>query len=272
MKILTLIPDAGSYGIAILVTLSLGSFTLGHQIFLRWSKSTSLTLLEINFVVKALVVCWGSLIFPISALFGHSTTSQIYGVMLGIPAGWLAVRADTTIMRRVLRKQTDISNHAGKIGSHLKSQSRVSSPVGFRGSWAKVPPRRGGRLDYFAVNSIGVDSSLTFLTLVAVCEELLFRGFLILSCSLLQIPLAKWVALLIITLLFAASHISIRPSQAFAKLPLSVLATISVLCLGTVVPAIVMHVYVNAMAWKGGRRPPTRGLATGGRKLRRSFE
>ena len=80
---------------------------------------------------------------------------------------------------------------------------------------------------------------------VAVLEELIYRGFLVRSAFLLPaLPLAAG-AIVGIVLIFALAHLQFGWEHVMAKLPLSALAMVAVVLLGTVLPAVVAHVLFN---------------------------
>jgi membrane protease YdiL (CAAX protease family) len=91
------------------------------------------------------------------------------------------------------------------------------------------------------------------LLIAAVLEELVYRGLLVSVCYL---PAGiGWNALLLLVMMtvFALSHIWFGWAHVLAKLPLSATTMVTVLALGTVLPAIVAHVFFNYRIWRETR-------------------
>ncbi|MBB5342005.1 CPBP family intramembrane glutamic endopeptidase [Tunturiibacter gelidoferens] len=88
-------------------------------------------------------------------------------------------------------------------------------------------------------------SALLMSATVAFLEELMFRGYLVQLCLSIPFLLLSGMALLFSALLFAITHIYYGYEQVLAKLPLSILALLSVLTTHTLLAAIVAHVVFN---------------------------
>lgn len=105
-------------------------------------------------------------------------------------------------------------------------------------------------------------AGLLWLLASALLEECAFRGLVLHSA--LSGP--GWVAVLavpVVTVAFALSHIFFGWPQVAAKLPLSVLATAAVLLVGSVAAAALGHALFNAYAW---RRQPRHEDSWAGRR------
>jgi membrane protease YdiL (CAAX protease family) len=94
--------------------------------------------------------------------------------------------------------------------------------------------------------------------MIAVFEEVIFRGFLLSVCLRLAIGPAV-LATLGLVAAFALSHIWFGWIQVAAKTPLAVVTTATVLLTGGIVAAIAIHVLFNVrVAARARSGPPVR--------------
>ena len=77
--------------------------------------------------------------------------------------------------------------------------------------------------------------------LIAVLEELVFRGFLLSACLQVNSTAGATVAIVGLVAAFGLSHIWFGWIHVLAKLPLGAIATIAVLWIGGVVVSVVAH-------------------------------
>lgn len=243
-----LIPEAASYGIAILVLYSLASFSLAAQIHARWLAPKRVSFILTHCLVMAGIVAWGLLIFEPSVIFGRSPTVWALSVPLGVVAGAVSLWGDRLIVLRLLRRE------ALRAGPRFSAVA-TESPRQRRDVPEAGPPTRR--------KTIGVprlqqelrpadERRFGFMPLVlaAALEELVYRGLLVQTCFLL--PNRFWVAvgLAATTMFFSLSHLPFGWPQVFAKFPLGVCTTALAVALGSVTPAIVAHLVFNIKIWK----------------------
>jgi membrane protease YdiL (CAAX protease family) len=94
------------------------------------------------------------------------------------------------------------------------------------------------------------------LIVVAILEEVVFRGLLVQVC--LELPdTALIVAVLSGSLvMFSLSHLSFGWPHVVGKFPLGVVTLVGTLALGTVLPAIIAHVMFNSQVWRDRTHQP----------------
>jgi len=99
---------------------------------------------------------------------------------------------------------------------------------------------------------------LTIVT-AAVLEEGFFRGVL-LRTALLPQSLVVATALVCFTVVaFSVAHVFFGWEHVLAKTPLGIAAACSVLALGSLLPAVVAHVWFNVSVWRDMTRLSRRG-------------
>jgi membrane protease YdiL (CAAX protease family) len=94
---------------------------------------------------------------------------------------------------------------------------------------------------------------LWLLLVIAALEEFIYRGLLIGVCFLLPNGGLMTFALIGNIVAFALSHIWFGWPHVLAKFPLSVVTTAVTLVMGTILPAIIAHLFFNAIFWKDMR-------------------
>lgn len=80
---------------------------------------------------------------------------------------------------------------------------------------------------------------------IAVCEELLYRGFLVDLCRHLLSDSLFYFAAGLTVIGFAVSHAYGGIEHVCAKFPLGALALISVIIFNSIIPAVIQHLYFN---------------------------
>jgi hypothetical protein len=261
----TLIHKMNSYDIAILVVYCLGSLPLAAHIYYRWLASKGINFLLVYSAVMCFTIAWGFMIFEVFQIFGYSPSDWIISLPIGFTIGIIAGWSDRIIVqylsRRLLLDKVSFKNTRSNIRLNYRGSYTVRKlkhlPIAGR-----LAKRRTMGLPniQLAMLELTEDHRFAFLylVLVAVLEELIYRGFLVKACFLLPTNFLIVGALTASVALFALSHVRFGWSHVLAKLPLSILAMISVLCLRTVVPAIVAHVVFNMRIWRDRRNQSLR--------------
>lgn len=90
--------------------------------------------------------------------------------------------------------------------------------------------------------------TLVIFTLIAVFEELVFRGTVLQAMLAVESPYARIILVVAAVFLFALNHLAFGWDQVAAKLPLSALTTLLCITAGSLVPSIAAHVAFNARA------------------------
>jgi hypothetical protein len=274
MRSHTLIPEAYSYGIAILILYSLGSFSLAAQIHARWLAPGRISLMVTYCAVMAFAAIWGLLIFEPGQIFGGSAAVWILSIPVGLVAGLLAVWSDQAIVRRLSRREPPLRTPRLN-GEDLRPNSaRRESNLPYLGDVPEIrlttrgkavgAPRLQGELQSPEGRRFGLSS----VVLAAVLEEIVYRGLLVQVCFL--IPNGLWVGLGLAatTLFFSLSHLPFGWPQVAAKSPLGLLALSAALSLGSVLPAIAAHLVFNLKIWKNLTEGPSLEVGAESRRTR----
>jgi hypothetical protein len=264
VSIHTLIPEAHSYGIAILVIFGLSSFSLALHIHSHALAGKRISFWVIHNGVMTFTIVWGLLLFDIRQIVGNAPITWIISIPLGIVAGWVAGWSDRTIIRYLLRRQLVLRNASlrNRRTDIRQTQNDWNLPV--RSNHVPIATRLAKRRiislhkgqQSFQPSLEYQQFGLWSIIITAVLEELIYRGFLVKVCFLLPNSFLIGIALVGIILAFSLAHIQFGWPHVLAKLPLSTLTMIIVLALGTVLPAIVAHIVFNISVWKDKRSQP----------------
>jgi hypothetical protein len=243
MRIHTLIPEAASYGIAILVLYGLGCFALAAQVHERWLSGTSAGFLQVHAAVATVIVLWGVMVLDPMPVLGNSVGMLLLAFPVGLAVGIVARLADRAILRRLTRWQL------------IRRPSPRSGNMSHRPQVSNLP-----------TSERRAEFKVAWLVVVAVLEELIYRGFLVRTAFLLPAPLLVAGAIVGIVLIFALAHLQFGWEHVMAKLPLSALAMGTVLFLGSVLPAVVAHALFNVkLAREAVERSESAAQAMGAR-------
>ncbi|WP_204011212.1 CPBP family intramembrane glutamic endopeptidase [Virgisporangium aurantiacum] len=174
---------------------------------------------------------------PSEVRFPWIGVSILLGALLAAPVGHLDERIARALIRRTATSGAPTRRSA-------VPRARVIPrpvPAGLGGAVPAVPgkPGRGGR-------AAGRRERVVLMVVTALCEEVIFRGFLVGSALSTSWP-GSWLLLLVGSLLFLANHRHLGTHQVVVKIPLLVACLAVTLVTGTVVGAIVLHVLFNLM-------------------------
>jgi Type II CAAX prenyl endopeptidase Rce1-like len=250
MDVRILIPDANSYGLALLVLYSLSSIALASQLFRRLFAARGMRVLDVYSAVMFLPCLWGMVLFSPEALLGARGLACALGVPVGLAAGAAATWSDRRLIR-ALNRNSVAQRKPSKDRSVVGMSGIESQTLHWQSTASTIDraPRRilGVNRSQWRYNPVLVQREFGLRTVitVAVVEELVYRGVMVQACFLL--PGRGWAAVALVGLVaaFALAHIWFGWEQVLAKLPLSAVAMASVLALGTVVPAVIAHVFFN---------------------------
>ncbi|MDF0602556.1 CPBP family intramembrane metalloprotease [Psychromarinibacter sp. C21-152] len=246
MQILTLIPEAGTYGVAILAALSLGSFNIAAHIAARWGGDATAALPSVCVAVNAAIIAFGALIVPAGALFPPDAVRSAVALGAGAAAGWAAFRLDLALGRRWRQRPAPRRAPAAE---EPRIRAIRARPLPTRGGRAAVA-RRGGSVTRFGEAGRGARFRLWHLIVLAAEEEVIFRGFLVTLALSLPHPALNVAALIVTTAAFCVSHLTYGWRHAAGKVPLAVLALGLVLATGTVLGAVAVHVVFNLLVFR----------------------
>ena len=250
MKILTLIPNAETYGIAILIMLSLGSFVIARHVHIRWLK-TKFSLIASNAIVKTVIVMFGLLIIPGKDLFLSTLTRTIIDLVCGVLLGLVCVVLEVYLIRKRNRHKiiNKIANKYKTDYSLLRNsvpQSKMSLSTKKEISAQGLSQLRKSYSQY-AHEPDFIHYSLIAVILVAIAEEIIFRGYIISAAQWVNGYSSVLIGLSVIC--FVASHISQSWFEGLAKLPLAIVATAGFIMTADLSLAIAAHVTFNIYAF-----------------------
>src|SRR5215217_6937945 len=263
MTVHTLIPEADTYGVAILVIYGLGSSSLAVHIHSRWLAGRRTNFWTVRNLIQAFTVVWGLLLFAPGQILGNSLTAWSLSIPAGAVAGWAAGRAEQTIIRRSSRWQLILTSQSGPKGGSTvrrtgdpRSRRVRPAPILTAGVAKKraIGMRKGW--ESFHLSPAELQFGFWSIMMASVLEELVYRGFLVQACFLLDDRFLMVMALVGTLLVFALSHIQFGWLQVLAKFPLGALALMTVLSFETVLPAIVAHIIFNFGVWKKLKEEP----------------
>jgi hypothetical protein len=248
MTILTHIHENNVYGLAILITCSLGCSNIASHLYSRWFAHSKINVISIHAIVKLCIVLWGMLFISWRLLFDTAPLLQFGGVFSGIILGWIAVNIELYINRKLVRHAALHVNHRAQYRYHRKIENKaqgmmkkiISQKVNLR-NVQEHHARLDGELNNYQLRDI---------ILVAIFEEILFRGYLYqlgLYCSSLFLTIIVWLTT---TILFGASHITLGKGQFLSKTILGSICLLSVVIFHSLLPAIVIHVFFNLFAYR----------------------
>lgn len=225
IEIRTPIPEAGSYGLAILLVYGLSSYSLAGELHQRWLARRGVRPVPVYCGVLAFVVAWGALLLDVRGLAGDDPIGWLAALPAGVAAGAIAGWADRAILRgharRLLRRGRSPAVRSDR-GIGRPSFRRDEFPL-----WAAIA--------------------------VAALEELVYRGMLVRASLLVDPGGLAALALVGTVVAFGLSHVWFGWAQVRAKLPLGALALAVTLATGTVLAAIVAHVVFNVRVWRAIR-------------------
>lgn len=263
MTLLTLIPDARTYGITIFLLFGMGCSSLATLIHYRWFFSNGVRIVTVHAWVKVFVALLGGLLIPMQAIFGTSFIKQGFSILVGLIAGWLIVRIEKCICKswsvtQVLEyDELNRYRHEGPSGNSIVAKPAMLT----LSSKSRESLQHSTRLQHSVFNASTILKisrfSLLSIILVACSEELIFRGFFMALCLSLSHFWLISISLIGTVVLFGFSHID-EFSQVLSKIILGTIALLLTLTMGTVLPAMIAHMYLNIRAYQelGGRLFP----------------
>lgn len=256
MNFHTLTPELKDYTLAIMLTWCLGSSNLASHVYSRYFTQSAVKPLVVQCVVKGLICLAVLGILSIHDLFATTMKWQLISVPLGLVVGWFVVEMELIINRSVQRRNSE--NRFMPIGKNNYYYSRTgpsNAILSLASTYCFVHKTNLKKLheQYVAYETKRVHFSLGIILLIAVFEEILFRGCLVQCCHLLPETLSK-IALISTVIVFGISHASFGLWQVIAKIILGGCCMATVLICHTVLPALVVHGYFNCVAFKSQYR------------------
>jgi Type II CAAX prenyl endopeptidase Rce1-like len=250
-SIRTLIPEANSYGVALVVVYTLASFSLAAELYQRWFSARRIRVLHVYCGALVVAILLGALVVDLSPLFSGSPTAFALAVPVGFVAGAVAGWWDREVVRianrRVLRRPRRLLT--GAPATEVAAARPRPCGAGFGTAFRRRSLGAHRDRSSFRPSFRSTEFGLGAVVAVAVCEELAYRGVLVRisfaapSTGLVAVALVATVAF------FALTHVWFGWTHVVAKLPLGALALVAVLVVGNVLPAVVAHVVFNLRIW-----------------------
>lgn len=279
----TLIPEAGTYGLAIAMVLGLATFALAMHVQSRWLAPWKRFPFHAVHIVTMIVVCgWSALIFELGPLL-RPRAPWWFVVILGLGFGLASTRLDRRIVRRLSRarsrsrsqrernreqrKQRQNQRASAFGGANVRLMPDKVRPISSTGGGAKAEAETGAKAKadepgrfaaWIEAHREHQLSSALILVAIALLEELIFRGFLLSGCRLIEQPILEHLAIVATCAAFALAHIRFGWAQVASKIPLSILATAAAMISGGVVAAMIVHAVFNFEVWQESKGILTR--------------
>lgn len=247
-----LTPELKDYTLAIMLTWCLGSSNLASHIYSRYFAHRTIEPLVIQCIVKGLICLAVLGIMSIYDLFATTIAWQLISVPLGLLGGWFVVKMELIINRFAQRRNNEKKfmpkgkniYYYSRTGPGNAMMSLASTYRFFHKTNLKKIHEH-----YVVYETKRTYFSLVTIVLIAVFEEMLFRGYLVQCCYLLPGVLCT-VALISTVIVFGMSHASFGLWQVIAKIFLGGCCMATVLICHTILPALVVHGYFNYAAFQ----------------------
>ena len=267
----TPIPDLPELRTWLSVALALAGgsgLALASHLHVRWLDRRGVRMVPVHLAVLTVTAGLGLLLLGPGWLWHGPVLLLPVAVLAGAAAAALVIPGDGWITRTMARRPAVAPRPAARGSGEGAGASRLR-PVGLGGAGGAggagaasgAPGHRGGNRT--SVRNVSGGRSWTptrrdtdlglglgWLLATAVAEEFVFRGVLLRLALQPHALLAQCACVAAGVLAFALSHIFFGWGQVLAKLPLSVLATVATLLLGTVAAAALAHALFNWHVWR----------------------
>ncbi len=246
MNILILTPELALYQTVILILLSLGCSNIASHIHSRWFANKAVNVVMLHNVIKFIIVIWGMSLIPIYSLFNATIWVQILSFF---PALLLAVYS-VKIERFIYRKNNKIRLVA-QIKQYITQKSIENKTQGLaKKNLTNKVNLKNVHEHHARFDSVISGYQLRDIVLIAIFEEIIFRGFLWQLSLKLQIKSLIIISLLSTVILFGATHLTLGRGQFYSKTILGFFCLTEVVLTNSIFPAIVTHVVFNIFAYK----------------------
>jgi len=252
MNLHTLTPELKDYILAIMLTWCLGSSNLASHVYSRYFANSTINPLVIQCIFKGLICLAALAILSSNDLFATTIGWQLISIPLGLVVGWFVVEVELIINRFMQRQNS--GNKFMPICKNNYYHSRTgpgNAILSLAPTYRFLHKTNLKKLHehYVAHETKRGNFSLATILLIAVFEEILFRGYLVQCCGLFPETLSK-IALTITVIFFGISHASFGLWQVIAKIILGGCCMVTVLLCHTILPALVVHGYLNYVAFR----------------------
>lgn len=249
MKTLIHTLNSQFYMYTVLLTCSLGCSNIASHLHSRWFSAGSVNVVLLNWIVKAIIITLGIFYISWSSMFSGPIWMQFLSVIPAIFFGIFCVKLEYFIQRFNLRKGKVIKTDAPQRYVYLQpisNQTQGIAPAVISNKHnLKNIHEHYARLDSKINNYM-----LRDIVLVAICEEVIFRGYLYQLSCMFDSQVAVAIALGVTVLLFGISHITLGRGQFLSKTILGMVCLFAVILAHSLLPAVVIHVVFNTYAYQ----------------------
>jgi hypothetical protein len=249
MRILILTPDVKLYATAILMLSCLGCSNIASHLHSRWFSHGQINVVLIHWVVKACIVLFGITVISWQTLFNTPVWFELVSVIPAIFLGIAAVKFEYFVCRKNIRSRSSLLVPQPKRYIYHQPISNATQGIAKHTLITKVNLKNVHE-HHSRLDSELKHYSLRDIILVAITEEVIFRGYLWQLCLYFQSKWLSSIALIVTVILFGASHITLGKSQFVSKTFLGATCLLCVLVVHSVIPAIIVHVVFNIYAHK----------------------
>jgi len=230
MSALILTHDLHWYLLTTTVVLGVGGSTVATRLHQRWLAVHGVSFTVVYGVTLIVAIVCGTLTLYGVPLLLPPVVQWPVDIALGMVVGWGAFVADRAINRRCQRRELGRRpSQAAASGGEQRVWRAMAAP-------ANAPA--------------GEPASRRDLLVIAVLEEVVFRGVLVrFALSMDATPLIG-ALLVAIAGVFALEHLHFGWSHVAGKLPFSAVVTIGAVVLGSSVMPIAAHVMLNLLVFR----------------------
>lgn len=247
MMILILTHDAFIYSIVSLLLISLSSSNISNYFFSRFLKNSSINTITIYACVQVALVVWWMIVIDIGQLFSGSFLQEILALPVGIALGLLYIFLEKWCIKRYVRQ-------ASPSRETKRSPATISRIYSYKLIGKKDGAESLVRNDNTSYIKVLQSCSFIALLIIAVCEEIIFRGFLVNIALHTSSYISMWGLFMIFAFFFGLSHIFVGWMQVGLKMVFGILALGSYLFTGTIIAPILMHILLNSFAYREIKR------------------
>ena len=177
MMTLTHTPEIDSYGLVAFVTFCFANFNFSRFLYEKIHFSRYLSFIHVYVLVNTLLVFAGFFLIPPNILFQGSWVLHLLSIPVGLLMGFFSVSLEKTLSRAHYRNKLFKRSNIHKVQTEPRIQGE-SKPINKFSLCRKDIHRRV--LGLKKVEShLSIPNEFGSLFVIAITEELIFRGFLI---------------------------------------------------------------------------------------------
>ncbi len=251
MNFHTLTPELQEYVVVIFFMWCLGSSHLASHIYNRFFISKTIHPLFIQCIFKAIICLAAMLALPMNQFISAGIGWQLASIPIGLFLGWFVLEVELMINRYFQRQKMSNPQKISQDRYYYLRQGPANTVLSLapHSNFRKKTNLKMLHEHYASHETNQTHFSLVIVLLIALFEEMIFRGYLITSCYLLPNSILN-VALAATVLIFGISHASFGLRQMISKTILGACCMMAVLLCHTILPALLIHGYLNWAAFR----------------------